>query len=108
MIIKILLCGHALLTLPKSILTWIIYVPVFTWVKCVTFFVDRKEHEKCEFELHEVYAIDVLVSTGEGKVIIFFFYFIKLKKVQTTTVDFGFSWTTHMFLIVLFCDLNPL
>ncbi|KAH9368861.1 hypothetical protein HPB48_004360 [Haemaphysalis longicornis] len=26
-----------------------------------------KEHEKCEFELHEVYAIDVLVSTGEGK-----------------------------------------
>lgn len=28
----------------------------------------RKEHEKCEFELHEVYAIDVLISTGEGKV----------------------------------------
>ncbi|RWS30163.1 proliferation-associated protein 2G4-like protein [Leptotrombidium deliense] len=27
----------------------------------------RKEHEKCEFELHEVYAIDVLISTGEGK-----------------------------------------
>ncbi|XP_064464227.1 proliferation-associated protein 2G4-like [Ornithodoros turicata] len=27
----------------------------------------KKEHEKCEFELHEVYAIDVLVSTGEGK-----------------------------------------
>ncbi|XP_015912698.1 proliferation-associated protein 2G4 [Parasteatoda tepidariorum] len=27
----------------------------------------RKEHEKCEFELHEVYAVDVLVSTGEGK-----------------------------------------
>lgn len=26
----------------------------------------RKEHEKCTFELHEVYAIDVLVSTGEG------------------------------------------
>lgn len=26
----------------------------------------RKEHEKCEFELHEVYAIDVLISTGEG------------------------------------------
>lgn len=26
----------------------------------------RKEHEKCEFELHEVYAIDVLVSSGEG------------------------------------------
>lgn len=28
----------------------------------------RKEVEKCEFELHEVYAVDVLVSTGEGKV----------------------------------------
>jgi len=27
----------------------------------------RKEHEKCQFNLHEVYAIDVLVSTGEGK-----------------------------------------
>ncbi|KAJ8306886.1 hypothetical protein KUTeg_014970 [Tegillarca granosa] len=27
----------------------------------------RKEHERCEFEVHEVYAIDVLVSTGEGK-----------------------------------------
>jgi len=26
----------------------------------------RKEHEKCEFELHDVYAIDVLVSSGEG------------------------------------------
>jgi len=28
--------------------------------------VQRKEHEKSSFELHEVYAIDVLVSTGEG------------------------------------------
>lgn len=27
----------------------------------------KKEHEKCEFEVHEVYGIDVLVSTGEGK-----------------------------------------
>ncbi|XP_046355614.1 proliferation-associated protein 2G4-like [Haliotis cracherodii] len=27
----------------------------------------RKEHEKCEFEVYEVYAIDVLISTGEGK-----------------------------------------
>merc|ERR1719340_401317 len=26
----------------------------------------RKEHEKFDFELHEVYAIDVLISTGEG------------------------------------------
>jgi len=27
----------------------------------------RKEHEKCEFDVHEVYAVDVLISTGEGK-----------------------------------------
>lgn len=27
----------------------------------------RKDHEKAEFEVHEVYAVDVLVSTGEGK-----------------------------------------
>ncbi|XP_780193.2 proliferation-associated protein 2G4 [Strongylocentrotus purpuratus] len=26
-----------------------------------------REHSKCTFEVHEVYAIDVLVSTGEGK-----------------------------------------
>jgi len=26
----------------------------------------RKEHEKCTFNLHEVWAIDVLISTGEG------------------------------------------
>lgn len=26
----------------------------------------RKEHEKCTFKVHEVYAIDVSVSTGEG------------------------------------------
>lgn len=28
----------------------------------------RKDHEKAEFEVHEVYAVDVLMSTGEGKV----------------------------------------
>lgn len=28
----------------------------------------KKEHEKCEFDLHEVYAIDVIVSSGEGVV----------------------------------------
>lgn len=27
----------------------------------------RKDYEKCEFEVYEVYAIDVLISTGEGK-----------------------------------------
>lgn len=26
----------------------------------------KKEHEKFEFDKHEVYAMDVLVSTGEG------------------------------------------
>ncbi|XP_031550715.1 proliferation-associated protein 2G4-like [Actinia tenebrosa] len=27
----------------------------------------RKEHTKCEFAVHEVYAVDVLISTGDGK-----------------------------------------
>lgn len=27
----------------------------------------RKEHPKCEFDMHEVYALDILVSAGEGK-----------------------------------------
>uniref|UniRef100_A0A7N8WLY5 Proliferation-associated 2G4, b n=1 Tax=Mastacembelus armatus TaxID=205130 RepID=A0A7N8WLY5_9TELE len=27
----------------------------------------KKDHEKAEFEVHEVYAVDVLISTGEGK-----------------------------------------
>uniref|UniRef100_A0A8C6T9L6 Proliferation-associated 2G4, b n=1 Tax=Neogobius melanostomus TaxID=47308 RepID=A0A8C6T9L6_9GOBI len=27
----------------------------------------RKDHEKNEFEVHEVYAVDVLISSGEGK-----------------------------------------
>ena len=26
----------------------------------------RKEHEKFEFSVHEVYAVDVLITTGEG------------------------------------------
>lgn len=28
----------------------------------------RKEHEKCEFNVHEVYAVDLLISSGDGKV----------------------------------------
>ena len=27
----------------------------------------RKEAEKCEFETHEVYGVDVIISTGEGR-----------------------------------------
>lgn len=27
----------------------------------------KKSHEKCQFEVNEVYAIDVLISTGDGK-----------------------------------------
>ncbi|XP_075882368.1 proliferation-associated protein 2G4-like [Nelusetta ayraudi] len=27
----------------------------------------KKDHEEVEFEVHEVYAVDVLISTGEGK-----------------------------------------
>ncbi|KPM09685.1 methionine aminopeptidase-like protein, partial [Sarcoptes scabiei] len=29
--------------------------------------IQKKEHEKCEFAVHEVYAIDVLITTGDGK-----------------------------------------
>ena len=28
----------------------------------------RREYKSSEFELHEVYAIDVIISTGDGKV----------------------------------------
>lgn len=28
----------------------------------------KKEYEKCTFEVNEVYAVDVLISTGEGQV----------------------------------------
>merc|ERR1712013_226271 len=27
----------------------------------------RKDHKKCDFEEHEVYAVDILISTGDGK-----------------------------------------
>merc|ERR1711862_445328 len=27
----------------------------------------RKDHKKIEFELHEVYGVDVLITTGDGK-----------------------------------------
>lgn len=30
-------------------------------------FFHRKDHKKCEFEVHEVYGVDVLISTGDGK-----------------------------------------
>lgn len=35
-------------------------------------FIPRKDHEKAEFEVHEVYAVDVLISSGEGKVSVLF------------------------------------
>ena len=28
----------------------------------------RKELKKCEFELYDAYCMDIIVSTGEGKV----------------------------------------
>jgi len=27
----------------------------------------RKDHKKIEFELHEVYGVDILISSGDGK-----------------------------------------
>jgi methionine aminopeptidase len=34
----------------------------------------RKEYEKCTFDVNEVYAVDVLISTGEGQVFIDFVF----------------------------------
>lgn len=34
----------------------------------------KKEHEKAEFAVHEVYEIDVLITTGDGKVIYSFYH----------------------------------
>ena len=31
-------------------------------------FHNRREQEKHEFDVHEVYGIDVIISTGEGRV----------------------------------------
>ena len=28
---------------------------------------DRKDHAKCEFAVHDVFAVDILISTAEGK-----------------------------------------
>lgn len=42
-------------------------VPLHQWMTMSLCFC-RKDHEKAEFEVHEVYAVDVLISTGEGKV----------------------------------------
>lgn len=49
----------------------------FSGIECAVYilllfimFIDsscRKDHPKCEFDVHEVYALDILVSTGEGK-----------------------------------------
>ena len=49
------------------------YFPLWFWKKVNVVFLQnpseaqRKEHDKFDFELHEVYAIDVLISTGEGQ-----------------------------------------
>ena len=45
-------------------------------VKILVLIHHRKDHGKCEFSVHEVYAVDILVSTGEGKT--------KEKDVRTT------------------------
>ncbi len=40
----------------------------------------RKEHDKFDFELHEVFAVDVLISTGEGQVSKITRFFIRIRK----------------------------
>lgn len=44
----------------------------------------RKDHEEVEFEVHEVYAVDVLISTGEGKVGDDLMQWFKLNKFRRT------------------------
>ena len=46
---------------------------LFHWLLLTLIF--RKDHEKAEFEVHEVYAVDVLISSGEGKVSVLLSYF---------------------------------
>lgn len=71
--------------------------------------IQRKEHEKSSFELHEVYAIDVLVSTGEGVVSYIYAYFcpflimfirlfeiFKGREMETRTTVFKKSNETYM------------
>ena len=36
-------------------------------VCCFVLIFFRKDHKKCEFEIHEVYGVDILISTGDGK-----------------------------------------
>ena len=40
-----------------------------TWHECGLFFsfFVRKDHAKCEFAVHDVFAVDILISTGDGK-----------------------------------------
>ncbi|KAI9554446.1 hypothetical protein GHT06_019718 [Daphnia sinensis] len=60
----------------------------------------RKEHEKSTFELHEVYAIDVLVSSGEGVA----------KEMDTRTTVFKKTNETYMLKMkasrALFTEVN--
>lgn len=51
----------------KWLLSLTLSVPLHQWMTMSLCFC-RKDHEKAEFEVHEVYAVDVLISTGEGKV----------------------------------------
>lgn len=39
------------------------------WVWTLIFFpfFSRKDHAKCEFAVHDVFAVDILISTGDGK-----------------------------------------
>ena len=39
------------------------------------FFCCRREYKSSEFELHEVFAIDIIISTGDGKVSVIVLYF---------------------------------
>ena len=49
-----------IISTPPSFIIIFVFIFIFSW--------HRREHKTCEFELHDVFAVDVIVSTGDGKV----------------------------------------
>lgn len=53
----------------------------------------RREHKSCEFELHEAYAIDIIISSGEGKVSSC--TFVSVSVVSCTCIEEGWSYSSY-------------
>uniref|UniRef100_A0A8D0Q0N7 Peptidase M24 domain-containing protein n=1 Tax=Sus scrofa TaxID=9823 RepID=A0A8D0Q0N7_PIG len=80
----------------------------------------KKDHEKTEFEVHEVYAVDVLVSSGEGKAkdagqraIIYNRdpskqYGLKMKTSSAFFSEVERHFDVMLFFVLFFFNLSPL